>query len=264
MIFLSHNYKDKVIVESFAIKLREIFGENKVFYDSWSIQPGDGIIDKMNVGLGEYKYFYFFVSENSLKSKMVSLEWQNAIMKHTSNDNIKFIPIKLDDCEMPPILLQNLYIDLSKNSFEVTLRQLVDIAENKSLFQPIKQKFSNLKVYKYFNGDNLILECRAECFMEPISNYLILIENDEDELSFTPKSDKVLTSGFNKNLGLTNGSTCNGQLMSVTRATTPGFPFIAEITPKKEAKIKLIGVMHEERAGDWKALPLVEIDNPKK
>ncbi len=51
MIFLSHNFKDKAIVEPIALRLRDIFGQESVFYDSWSIQPGDGIIDKMNDGL---------------------------------------------------------------------------------------------------------------------------------------------------------------------------------------------------------------------
>ena len=46
-IFISHNYKDKPIIEPVAIKLGEIYGRENVFYDSWTIQPGDGIIDKM-------------------------------------------------------------------------------------------------------------------------------------------------------------------------------------------------------------------------
>ena len=57
MIFLSHNSKDKGIVEPFANKLAEVFGRDNVFYDSWSIQPGDGIIDKMEMGLKNTKYF---------------------------------------------------------------------------------------------------------------------------------------------------------------------------------------------------------------
>lgn len=68
MIFLSHNFKDG-----------DIFGQENVFYDSWSIQPGDGIIDKMNDGLTQCKLFFFFVSNNSLNSEMVKLEWQNAL-----------------------------------------------------------------------------------------------------------------------------------------------------------------------------------------
>jgi len=53
MIFLSHNHKDKEVVEQIAIRLKDIFGQDHVFYDSWSMQPGDGIIDKMNEALGK-------------------------------------------------------------------------------------------------------------------------------------------------------------------------------------------------------------------
>ena len=66
MIFLSHNYKDKPVIEQVALKLSDIYGQQNVFYDSWSIQPGDGIIDKMEEGLTNCKFFFFFVSVNSL------------------------------------------------------------------------------------------------------------------------------------------------------------------------------------------------------
>jgi len=42
---------------------------------------------------------------------MVKLEWQNALMKMTSGQT-KIIPIRLDNCIMPTILMQSLYIDL--------------------------------------------------------------------------------------------------------------------------------------------------------
>ena len=51
MIFLSHNSNDKPVVEQVALKLKNIYGQDKVFYDSWSIQPGEGIVDKMDEGL---------------------------------------------------------------------------------------------------------------------------------------------------------------------------------------------------------------------
>lgn len=95
MIFISHNSKDKPIVEPIALKLATIFGQDKVFYDSWSIQPGDGIIDKMNEGLSNCKYFFYFVSANCLTSAMVKMEWQNALFRATQNV-IKFIPVRLD------------------------------------------------------------------------------------------------------------------------------------------------------------------------
>lgn len=81
MIFLSHTLVNKNIVEPIAQKLAFVFGQNNIFYDSWSIQPGDGIIEKMSIALDQCKYFFFFVSKESLKSDMVKLEWQNALYK---------------------------------------------------------------------------------------------------------------------------------------------------------------------------------------
>lgn len=83
MIFLSHNYKDKDIVEPIAIKLKEIYGQENIFYDSWSIKPGESIIGKMDEGLSKCKWFFFFISNNSLNSSMVGLEWQSALYKAT-------------------------------------------------------------------------------------------------------------------------------------------------------------------------------------
>ncbi len=51
-IFLSHTHADKALVEPIAERLAQAFGRDTVFYDSWSIQPGDGIVDKMNEALG--------------------------------------------------------------------------------------------------------------------------------------------------------------------------------------------------------------------
>lgn len=73
-IFLSHNYNDKPLVEPVALRLSDIFGQQDVFYDSWSIRPGDGIIDQMSRGLEAPEFVFFFVSATSLASGMVKLE----------------------------------------------------------------------------------------------------------------------------------------------------------------------------------------------
>ena len=110
MIFISHNHKDKPKIEPIAIALRNTYGQDKVFYDSWSIRPGDGIIDKMNSDLEECKYFFYFISKNSLASDMVNFEWQNALIKRIRNQ-VDFIPVLLEDCEPPAIILQIKYIN---------------------------------------------------------------------------------------------------------------------------------------------------------
>ena len=73
-IFISYNHKDKELVDTVSRRLELEFGRNNIFYDAWSIQPGDSIIGKMNEGLESFQYFFFFVSPNSLNSKMATLE----------------------------------------------------------------------------------------------------------------------------------------------------------------------------------------------
>ena len=255
MIFLSHNHKDKPIVEEFALRLRDIFGEPKIFFDAWSIQPGDGIVDKMNEGLSKCELFLFFVSKNSLQSKMVALEWQNAVIKATQGQ-AKIVPIKLDDCLMPAILLQSLYIDLFGQGIEIAMRQIVDIASGRNTFRPGPQRYSNLRAFAYASDISMIVEVRAEHFMEPISHFLFLVRNREDEFSFSCQSAGMSMSAFHADLKVSDGSTANGAMLTIETATVPGFPFVAEFRPLEGKRIDLKGVMHEKRRNEWLSVPM--------
>lgn len=256
MIFLSHNHKDKAVVEQIALKLREIYGQDNVFYDSWAIQPGDGIVDKMNEGLGDCKLFLFFVSKNSLQSNMVKLEWQNAVMKAASGET-KIIPIKMDDCLMPPILMQSIYIDLFSNGLEVATRQIVDVLAGRNTFQPGPQQFSNLRAYIYSQEKSVMIEIHAEHYMEPISHFMFLTPMAKDDLNASYKSGLMCSTGFNEGLKLNDGRAFNAHGMGVEKGTVPGFPFIVEFTSPTDTKIEIEGVMHEKKAGEWQGIPLV-------
>lgn len=172
MIFLSHNSKDKPIVEPIALKLREIYSQDQVFYDSWSIQPGDGIIDKMNSGLEQCKLFFYFVSNNSLSSYMVKLEWQNAVMK-ASKGEARLIPVRIDNCIIPPILQQSLYIDMYNNGFDVALRQIVDVANGTNTFRQQYQSPQNIlaTINLSQSGKKILVKLEARYFMEPIPHF---------------------------------------------------------------------------------------------
>ena len=160
MIFLSHNFKDKDIVEPIAVKLKEIYGQENVFYDSWSIKPGESIIGKMNEGITNFKWFFYFISNNSLASSMVDLEWQSALFKSTK-EKLRFIPIKLDDCHPPQILLNTLYLDMNADGFDNTLRNIFDII-NENETKSYKTKFENLQCeIKKINANKLNIVIKA-------------------------------------------------------------------------------------------------------
>jgi hypothetical protein len=256
LIFLSHNHKDKPLVEQIALRLRDTFGQDKVFYDSWSIQPGDGIVDRMNEGLEACELFLFCVSKNSLQSNMVKLEWQNAVLK-AAKGQAKLIPVKLDDCLMPPILLQSLYIDLFGQGLEVALRQIVDVSQGRNTFAPGPQEFSNLRAYTYPEGTATVVECHAEHYLEPISHFLFLLHNKADEVRVEYKSGPMCNMEFHEGIRLNNGGTFNAQFVGVDRGTVPGFPFIVHITPNAGAEVKFAGVLHEKTMGQFSGIPVV-------
>lgn len=262
MIFISHTKKDKPLIEPIAQKLSKIYGEEKVFYDSWSIQPGDGIIDEINKGLKTCKFFFFFVSQNSLSSKMVDLEWQNALMKATKEE-VKIIPIKIDDCQMPPVLLQNLYIDFVNYGPDEALRQMIAVINGERVHQSsISQKFHNVKAHISLGQDkSIIVEFRAEYYMEPHSRYMILVNNKAEDLEYKAVGESSYESNFFNDIQLTNGEKSNTVFIARNAATSPGFPFIVEIKAKGKEVPHILGAMRAISRKAFESIPTM-FDDP--
>lgn len=256
MIFLSHNHADKPVIEPVALRLREIFGQDKVFYDSWSIQPGDGIIDKMNEGLVSPKFVFFFVSEKSLQSGMVKLEWQNALFKVTKGE-CKIIPVRVDGSAMPPVLLQNVYIDMFANGVEAAIVQIVNVIQGNNTFTPQHMGFSNL-TYK-FEGDpskEIMITISASHLMEPNPQFVLMFDNEQDELSFELNGGQPHVGGFNKGIQLANGMVVNAQVIApMGGAITPKMPMKIKLTATKVKPIEFRGVLHRDSYDTYSPLP---------
>ncbi|WP_353163781.1 toll/interleukin-1 receptor domain-containing protein [Empedobacter brevis] len=258
MIFLSHNFKDKPIVEPIAVKLSTVYAMNNVFYDSWSMQPGEGIIDKMNEGLEQCKFFFFFVSKNSLASNMVKLEWQNALYKATQNA-AKLIPVKLDDCLMPAILTQTLYIDVFGKGLEFGLRQIIDVINNKNTFTATEQTYENVRGYilKTSQEKEINIEIRAETYVEPMSKYLLLVENLDNEVDGKCTNQVLIQQVFMKDVNVADNYKCNGIYFEVVGPTTPGFPIRFTLKSKTEKPLKFKGVMRGISEDIIRPVPIV-------
>lgn len=255
MIFLSHNYKDKPVVEQVALKLRDIYGQDKVFYDSWSIQPGDGIIDKMEQGLTDCRYFFFFISANSLASNMVKMEWQNAIFKAAQNA-IKFVPIRMDNCKMPFLLTQNLYIDLFSNGLNVAIRQIVDVINGTNTYHNPTADFHNLVAIKQRIGDKIRIECVAKYFLEPISHFGFCTQTELNKLNAKIISDSAEYTSTQNNAKFQNGYSTNIFFRGVSRGTLPGFPVIAEFSHKENMPFDIEIVLHQKSKEYYEPIPM--------
>ncbi len=254
-IFLSHNHLDKPVVEPVAVRLASIFGQDQIFYDSWSIRPGDGIIDKMNNGLSAPEFVFFFVSDRSLSSGMVKLEWQNALYA-ASKGQTRIIPVRVDGTPMPPVLMQTLYIDMHAVGLEVGIAQIVAVTQGHASFTPQHEGFSNLSYTTTTGPDGAVdIVIRASHLMEPNPQFLLLVRNAEGELKWEIPGPGFY-SCFKPNLRLTNGEVCNGITMRPAAGTlTPAHPVRLKLSPLGNVPIALEHVLHERAENNWVNLP---------
>lgn len=122
--FISYSSLDKEFVSKLVthLKMREI----AVWYDDWEIDFGDSIVEKVFSGLSKSDALLIVLSNNSIKSRWVAEELNVSVMRRLSAQDIRIIPIKIDDCEVPDSLNHIRYADFS-DEFDEPLLHLVEL-----------------------------------------------------------------------------------------------------------------------------------------
>lgn len=108
-VFLSHNSKDKPKVRRLAERLKA--AGLRIWFDEWNIRSGDIIALKVDEGLELSRVLLLCVSPNALASGWVALERSTAIHRDPSNEDRRFIPLLLAECELPDTLRRYKYLD---------------------------------------------------------------------------------------------------------------------------------------------------------
>lgn len=240
-LFISYNHNDAVLVDTIARRLEIEFGRNNIFYDAWSMQPGDSIIGKMNEGLGEFTTFFFFVSPNSLASKMVSLEWQTALNRAVNND-LKFVAVRIADCAPPVILSDKLYIDLYGDGLDSAVAKMKKIVKSENCYNPLED-VQNLQVEMIQTDDSTLrFTIKATLYAEHNPTFAFACANDIKEFQVNTSTEAFTINGADE-IMFESGLKLNARIIQLQRVLKPGFSFVADLKSSTLGQIRNIAIL---------------------
>jgi hypothetical protein len=122
-VFLSHQALDKPVAREIATFL---FADDAgVWFDEWSIRPGDSIPGEIQAGMASCTHFIVLWSQHAARSPWVARELEAILMKAIQEGRPRVIPVLLDMAPLPPLLEPIKYLEYDPRSPDAYRRQLV-------------------------------------------------------------------------------------------------------------------------------------------
>jgi len=137
-IFISYSSKDKV----FAFKLAKDLQDNSinVWYDDYELEGGDYLLQRIEKGIKECRWFGIIFSYNSVESDWVQKELGAAFAKELEMRKTFILPIKIDNCEIPLFFRNNVFFDFRNNYSEVFEKLISRIMPSTKYSRPPNNK----------------------------------------------------------------------------------------------------------------------------
>jgi hypothetical protein len=123
-VFLSHSAEDKALVRVLAERLRR--DGLKLWFDEWTLKPGDFIPTKIEEGLEHSRVLVLCMSANAFGSDWARLEADTFRFRDPLNKERRFIPLRLDDAKIKGSLAQFIYINWRTADREVEYAKLLE------------------------------------------------------------------------------------------------------------------------------------------
>jgi TIR domain/Restriction endonuclease len=109
-IFLSYASEDKDVARTVADGLRSSGLE--VWFEQWELASGDSISERIGEAVASSDVIVVLLSPDSLASNWVAHELNTALLREVGDRAISVIPVLVEDCEIPPLLANRVYLDL--------------------------------------------------------------------------------------------------------------------------------------------------------
>ena len=111
-VFLSYSSKDKPMIRKLASMLTQ--EGVSVWFDENIIKPGDDIFHQVASGLETSYILLLCMTTNTFGSDWISLERNTMLFVNPLNRDRRFVPLLLNDCEVPATIRRYKHIDARK------------------------------------------------------------------------------------------------------------------------------------------------------
>jgi len=151
-LFISYSSYDAEFVREKIVKRLIEMGIASIWFDEFKIEPGDEISRRISEGIDTSSIFIIIMSKNSVKSNWVAKELSRAFRKNMNNE-MRIIPMLVEDCDIPIELEGKHYIDLRSNA-EHGATKLIEYLQKKLGIKPNAQQeiiTKNLNIIKTGN-----------------------------------------------------------------------------------------------------------------
>jgi DNA-binding beta-propeller fold protein YncE len=107
--FLCYSSQDRQRVRALAERLRD--NGVRIWFDDWEIKLGDDILLKIEQGLESSCTLILLMSSHAFGSDWVAMERNTTMFRDPVNKQRRFIPLLLEDCDIPDTIKRFRYID---------------------------------------------------------------------------------------------------------------------------------------------------------
>jgi hypothetical protein len=114
-VFISYSHADRATAVSIATHLQEAGAD--VWIDSWQIEVGDSILEKINDGISTSDFLVVLLSKASVGSRWVKEELAEGSVILAERGAF-ILPVLLEECEIPLFLRYRKYLRLDNDPKE--------------------------------------------------------------------------------------------------------------------------------------------------
>jgi hypothetical protein len=119
-VFLSHSSIDKPRVARLAERLTA--AGFRVWFDRANMDSGEDIVVAIEQGLERSRMLVLCITKAAFESEWVRLKRNTATLRDPANHDRRFLPLRLDDCQIPATLRRLKCIDRRTESFSRLFR----------------------------------------------------------------------------------------------------------------------------------------------